>query len=1073
MKKSLLLLTTLCIATVGYSQSEEDWYMDDIRLSGLSFRNIGPATTSGRIADLAVNPNNSSEYYVAAASGGVWKTSNHGVSFSPIFDGQGSYSIGCITIDPNNSNVLWVGTGENNNQRSVAYGDGLYKSEDGGRSWNKVGLENSEHIGMIAVDPRNSDVVYVAAYGPLWSEGGDRGLYKTTDGGETWNKVLEISEHTGVNEVHLDPRNPDVVYATAHQRRRHVWTYISGGPESAIYKSTNGGESFDKLAGGLPSGDVGRIGMDISPVNPDVLYACIEGHGFYRSMDRGASWSMMSDHETSGNYYVEIFASPHDVNTVYSMDTYAAFTTDGGKNFNRVPERGKHVDNHAMWIDPNDANHFLMGCDGGLYETWDNASTWHFKPNLPITQFYRVAVDNAEPFYFVYGGTQDNFSLGGPSRTTHDRGIVNSDWFVTNTGDGFESQVDPLDPNIVYAQAQYGWLVRYDKLNGETVPIKPDVPRGEAPLRWNWDAPLLISPHDNKTLYFAANRVFKSTDRGNSWSLISPDLSQQIDRNELPVMGQVWSIDAIAKNKSTTIYGNIVSLTESPLAQGLIYVGTDDGLIQVTDNDGQNWTRYNTFPGVPANTYVNDLDASQHDDNVVYAVFNNHKNGDFKPYVMKSADRGKSWTNITANLPERGSVYALAEDHEDPNLLFVGTEFGVYFTNDGGAHWKKLSAGLPTIAIRDIDIQKRENDLVLASFGRGFYVLDDYSPLRHMSEDAFDGDATVFPIKDGLAFMTSNPIGYGAPGFLGASYYMAENPPVGATFTYYIAEAAKTLSQERKEAEKEMEVISYPSAEEIRAEDRFQSPYLTFVIRDMEGNEIRRMNTSDGSGVRRFTWDGRVASNGYLSTGGAPTTNSGTVGLAPEGTYSVQIYRTVNGETAQLSDAVQFELTHLSNGSIQGDAVEIAAFQREVDKAYRDLNAIGNELDRQMEVVGQLEAAIRNTPGAPMELLADLRTLSNTLEDMNIEINGDASLTKKEFETPTSLGDILGITAWGSYSTTSGVTQTQRDGLSTVQAELSELVQSLQTSGDQLLIIKQQAYDAGAPYLEGDLPQQD
>ncbi len=1071
MKNITSIILALFVSTSLIAQDEGDgWYLESVNLSGIAFREIGPATTSGRIADLAVAPNNHDVYYVAAASGGVWKTTNHGVTFNPIFDGQGSYSIGCITIDPNNSNVLWVGTGENNNQRSVAYGDGLYKSEDGGKSWTKVGLENSEHIGMIAVDPRNSDVVYVAAYGPLWSAGGDRGLYKTTDGGASWEKILDISEHTGVNEVHLDPRNPDVIYATAHQRRRHVWTYISGGPESAIYKSTDGGANFEKLSRGLPSGDVGRIGMDISPVNPDVLYACIEGSGFYRSNNRGASWSRMSGHETSGNYYVEIFASPHDLNTVYSMDTYAAFTTDGGRSFNRVPEGGKHVDNHAMWIDPNDANHFMMGCDGGLYETWDNASNWHYKPNLPITQFYRVTVDNSEPFYYVYGGTQDNFSLGGPSRTTHDRGIVNSDWFVTNTGDGFESQIDPIDPNIVYAQAQYGWLVRFDKRSGETVPIKPDVPRGEAPLRWNWDAPLLISPHDNKTLYFAANRVFKSTDQGNSWSLISPDLSQQIDRNELPVMDKVWSMDAVSKNRSTTIYGNIVSLNESPLAQGLIYVGTDDGLIQVTDNDGQNWTAYSEFPGVPANTYVNDLEPSLHNDQVVFAVFNNHKNGDFNPYVYRSDNRGQSWTNIGEGLPE-GSVYTLVQDHVDADLLFVGTEWGVYFTNDGGQNWKKLGAGLPTIAVRDIDVQRRENDLALATFGRGFFILDDYSPLRNLDEGVFEEDAHIFPIKDGLVFQTSNPLGYGAPGFLGASYFMADNPEIGATFTYYIKESIKSPTSERQSAEADMETITYPSAEEIRNEDRYQTAYLTFVIRDEAGNEIRRINKLQGTGVQRFTWDGQMQSKSYFSTRGEPTTNMGTTGFAPAGTYSVQIYRTANGITEALTEATSFQLNHLNNATFVGDDLEKNDFNTELDAAYRDLSAVSQELDRQQERISELEAIVRGTPGVPMEFLAQLREIDNQLADISIVLNGDQSLTRREFETTTSLSEILGISAWGAYSSSAAPTQTQRDGLTTVAEELQGIISQLEQSADALLIIKTQAYAYGAPYLEGDLPE--
>ncbi|MEL7163168.1 MAG: glycosyl hydrolase, partial [Bacteroidota bacterium] len=406
----------------------------------------------------------------ATAAGGVWKTTNKGLNFKPVFDRQGSYSIGVVEIDPNNHNVVWVGTGENNNQRSVAYGDGVYKSVNGGKSWKHVGLKNSEHIGMIVVDPRDSDVVYVAATGPVWSAGGDRGLYKTTDGGETWENILEISEHTGIHEVHIDPRDPDVVYAVAHQRRRHVFTYISGGPESAVYKSTDGGANFRKIMRGLPGGDVGRIGMDVSPADPDVLYAVVEAQtgkgGFYRSTDRGESWEKRSKYSSSGNYYQEVIADPVDLNRVYVMNTFAAVSTDGGMNFDNVGEKNKHIDNHALWIDPTNPNYLLNGNDGGVYESWDRGKTWRFFPNLPVIQFYKVAVDNDYPFYNVYGGTQDNFSLGGPSRTTETTGITNRNWFVTTLGDGFEPHVDPTNPNIVYSQSQYGNLNRFDKATG-------------------------------------------------------------------------------------------------------------------------------------------------------------------------------------------------------------------------------------------------------------------------------------------------------------------------------------------------------------------------------------------------------------------------------------------------------------------------------------------------------------------------------------------------------------------------------------------------------------------------------
>ena len=472
MKKilSTILVVSLSISFAQKSKkdkTEESYFLNSGNISGLNLRCIGPALTSGRVADIAVNPNNHDEYYVAVASGGVWKTTNHGTNFTPIFDGQGSYSIGCVTIDPNNDQTIWVGSGENNNQRSVAYGDGVYKSLNGGQSWKNVGLKNSEHISKIIVDPRNSDVVYVAAYGPLWSEGGERGVYKTIDGGENWELIHSVSENTGAADLVMDPENPDILYVAMHQRRRHVFTYIGGGEESGLFKTVDGGKTWYEINSGLPKGKMGRVGLAISPADPNYVYAIVEGEddtkGFYRSINKGENWSKQSGYSTSGNYYQEIICDPLDKNKVFAMDTWLHHTEDGGKTFKATGESNKHVDNHCIWIDPNNTNHWIVGCDGGLYETYNHATDWDYKPNLPITQFYKVAVDNAEPFYNVYGGTQDNNSLGGPSRTINNAGILNSDWFITNGGDGFESQVDPKDPNIVYAQAQYGWLVRYDR----------------------------------------------------------------------------------------------------------------------------------------------------------------------------------------------------------------------------------------------------------------------------------------------------------------------------------------------------------------------------------------------------------------------------------------------------------------------------------------------------------------------------------------------------------------------------------------------------------------------------------
>ncbi|MEC8363663.1 MAG: glycosyl hydrolase, partial [Bacteroidota bacterium] len=697
MKKLILIIAAFTIVSTSFSQkkkNEDKNPLDKLSISALKWRSIGPALTSGRISDLAINPNKPFEYYVAVASGGVWKTTNWGVDYKPIFDRQGSYSIGCVSIDPKNPNVVWVGTGENNNQRSVAYGDGVYKSVDGGASWKNMGLKSSEHIGNILIHPENSDIVYVSAYGPLWNKGGDRGIYKTIDGGKSWNKILFIDEHTGFNEIHMDPRNPDVLYATSHQRRRHVYTYVGGGPGSGIHKSVDGGNTWRKINKGLPGVEIGRIGMDISDANPEVIYAIVEASerkgGFYKSTNRGESWQKQSSKVTSGNYYQEIFADPVDVDVVYVMDTYMGVTKDGGKTFKYVEEKYKHVDNHAMWINPKNNSHWLVGCDGGIYETFDKGAKWDYKKNLPVTQFYKVSVDNSSPFYNVYGGTQDNYTLGGPSRVNNSHGISNQDWFVTHGGDGFETQVDPINPNIVYSQSQYGFLVRYDKLSGEEVGIKPIARKGELSYKWNWDAPLSVSNHVPGRLYFAANKVFKSDDYGNSWEVISEDLTRQLNRNELKVYDRVLSIDAVEKNGSTSPYGTIVALSESPLDANLIAIGTDDGLIQITDDGGDNWKKIDNISGAPKRSYVNSVYLSKHDVNVIYVAFNHHKYGDFKPYIFMSKDKGKSWESISNNLPERGSVYSLEEDHEKEGLIFCGTEFGAFFSPDFGKRWKKL-----------------------------------------------------------------------------------------------------------------------------------------------------------------------------------------------------------------------------------------------------------------------------------------------------------------------------------------------------------------------------------------------
>jgi len=1088
-----LIILLVLVSSVAFAQKkkkakdspkEETSLLTSSVVSGLEFRNIGPALTSGRIADFAVREDKPSEYYVAVASGGVWKTSNSGTTWQPIFDGEGSYSIGCVTLDPNNPHIVWVGTGENNNQRSVAYGDGVYKSLDGGKKWEHMGLKNSEHISKILIDPTNSDIVYVAAYGPLWSAGGDRGVYKSTDGGKTWRAVLEISEHTGIADLLMDPRDPNVLYAAAHQRRRHVFTYISGGPESALYKSVDGGANWTKQSSGLPSVDLGRIGLAISPVNPDYVFAIVEAAedkgGFFRSTDRGESFKKLSSYTTSGNYYVEIFCDPVDIDRIYSMDTWFHISEDGGSTFKKLNERWKHVDNHAFWVNPNNPDYYLVGCDGGIYESWDAGDNWHFKANLPVAQFYKVSTDNTEPFYHVYGGTQDNFSMGGPSRTIKSSGIANEDWYITNGGDGFETQVDPEDPNIVYAQSQYGGLVRHDKNSGESISIRPVERKGDEPYRWNWDAPLLISPHSNTTIYFAANRLFKSDDRGNSWEVISPDLTQQIDRNTLPVMGKIWGVDAVSKHLSTTIYGNIVALSESPKKAGLLYVGTDDGLVQVSEDDGQRWRKQSSFPSVPDRTYVNMLLASQHDENVVYGVFNNHKNGDFKPYLLKSMDKGNSWTSIASNLPDRGSVYAIAEDHVNANLLFAGTEFGVFFTVDGGSNWVQLKGGMPTIAIRDIEIQKRENDLVLASFGRGFYILDDYAPLREISEASLEAEAEIYPIKDSWMFIEATPLGLRGKSFLGESYYMAENPPVGAVFTYYIKDEIQTLKEQRQEKEKELnekgEQAPYPTRDELRKEDAEQKPYLLFTIKDASGYVVNRIRQDPKKGVNRLHWNFRypavspaVTKKSEPSIFGSPDQGP----LALPGEYTVSMAKVVDGVLTELVGPRTFECKALGLATLAAsDKAAVLAFQEEVRKLRRIVLGTNRYMSELSERLKLMQIAAIDAPGVSEELISEIREVERKMEEINRSFRGDGSMSRRQYPTDPSVIGRVERVVYGLWESSSAPTETMKQSLQIAEDQFGELYPRIKEIGEvDMETIQNKLETAGAPYTPGKLPE--
>lgn len=1053
--------------------------------AGLKLRSLGPALSSGRIGDFAVNPSNPAHYFVAVASGGVWKTTNAGTTWTPVFDDQGAFSIGCVTMDPHNAHVVWVGTGENNSQRSVAFGDGVYKSLDGGKNWTNVGLKDSEHIGMIAIDPRDSDVVYVAAQGPLWRSGGDRGLYKTTDGGQTWERILHISDDTGVNEVHLDPRDPDVLYASSYQRRRHVWTLINGGPEGAIYKSTDAGKNWRKLTKGIPDVDLGRIGLDLSPANPDVIYAIIEAadgkSGFFRSLDRGETWEKRSDYTTtSPQYYNEIVCDPLEVDRVYALDTILHVTEDGGKSLQRMPRENRHVDDHALWINPKDNNHLIVGSDGGIYETYDRGAAWRYMPNLPVTQFYRVSADNSVPFYYVYGGTQDNSSVGGPSRTIDRIGVANEHWFVTVGGDGYKTQVDPDDPNIVYSQWQYGGLVRHDRRSGEVLDIKPREAPGDEPYRWNWNTPFIISPHNPKRLYFAANILFRSDDGGLSWQKISGDLTRQLSRDALEIMGRVWVADAVAKHWNTSFYGNCVSLSESPLLEGLIYVGTDDGLIQITEDGGRTWRKVEQIEGIPDLTYVSSLLASQHEPHTVYATFDNHKKGDFKPYVLKSTDRGRTWKPIAGDLPERHFAHSFAEDHMNPKLLFAGTEFGCFFTIDGGTQWIKLKGGMPIISVRDIDIQERENDLVLGTFGRGIYILDNYTPLRHVNRALLEQDVLLFPVKDALRYIETGRLrGGNGKGSQGASYYAAENPPYGAVFTYYLKDKLKTRKEQRHEAEKDAikkgETPPYPSIEDLRAEQEEQTPAIVLEVRDADGEVVRRIEGPRDKGLHRVTWDLRYPARTPVSLRAeedrAPWWTPPSGPLALPGTYTVSLAKRVHDAVVPLADPQTFNVIPLELATFAAqDRDAVLAFHQMVSRLRRAVEGASRAAGEAQERIDHVRAAVLATPPADSALLAEVEQLDQRLRDLILRLRGDALRDDRQEPRPPSIGDRVNNLV-GQWDTTSPPTETHRRDYQHAGQEFSEVLPALRTLMEQdLRALEAKLEDLGAPWTPGRIP---
>ncbi len=1084
MKKNVIFafIAVLLVFSVNIKpqdKSEPD-SLKKIPMSGLSFRSIGPAITGGRVVALAVNPSNHSEYYVGSGHGSLWKTTNSGVTFSPAFDNQDSYAIGAIAIDPANPNVVWVGTGENNNQNNVIYGDGVYKSEDGGKSWTNTGLKESRQIGGIVVDPNDGNIVYVAAYGPSRVSGGDRGIFKTTDGGKTWSNVLFVSKYTGAFEIHMDPRYSNILYASMHQRMRNLYTGVYGGPESAIYRSTDSGATWDKMKKGLPGADMGRIGLAISPVNPDVLYAIIEAAekdgGVYKSTDRGVSWSKQSSYVSSYAFYFQkLFCDTKNVDRVYSMDVFLQVTNDGGKNWDNLGEDKKHVDNHVLWIDPDNNEHLIAGCDGGVYETYDQGKNWNFKSNIPIAEIYKVTTDNDAPFYNVFAGSQDNSSFGGPSRTINTGGITNQDWYYTCSGDGFQTQVDWKNPNIIYAESQNGGLVRFDKKSGERLYIKP-YDFADTAYRFDWDAALLISKYDNKRLYFGGNKLFRTDDQGSTWKIISPDLTRGIPQEMGKLMDRSWSIDDLSRKGSMA---QLSAIAESPLDENYLFTGSGDGLIHYTSDGGTTWHEGST-PGLPEYSRIDDIAPSHFDKNIAYAACENFVAGDFQPYLYKTADGGKTWSLFNSNLHKYGSTFTISEDNVDKNLLFLGTQFGVFFTVDGGNEWIPLKNGLPTEMVMDLTIQRRENDLVVSTFGRGIYILDDFSPLRYMSKDNLKKDAFLFPVKDALMYIEAQPFAFPGVGFMGASFYAAPNPDFGAVFTYYLKDEIKSLKDirrdEEKEKQKKNEDIKYPTYQTLFNEKEEHDAYLLFTITDQQGNVIRKIKTDPKKGVNRLTWDFRynpftpVSLKPFDSS--VPWNEPDRGYMVVPGTYKVSLSKFQNGKFTELVPPQEFVCKSLNNTSLPAeDKQSLDTFNRkvaELTRAISGTDAYRKSLD---DKIKYFKKAVIEGSDVPEETYNTVLKIEKELGDFNRKLNGDPLRARYEGGSPTSVKDRIDLVTGALWTTTSAPTDTYIKSYDAAASQFDGLLADLKSIDSEVKSLESTLEKYGAPYTPGRFPE--
>lgn len=1047
----------------------------EVDINAFKFRNVGPAFLSGRIADIAIHPDNNNHWYVAVGSAGVWKTENAGTTWTPLFDNQKSYSTGCVSIDPSSPSTVWVGSGENVGGRHVGYGDGIYRSDDDGKSWKNMGLGKSEHISKIIIHPENSEIIWVAAQGPLWSKGGERGVYKSIDGGNNWKQVLGNNEWTGATDLLIDPRDPQVLYAATWDRHRTVAAYMGGGPGTAIHKSTDGGESWTKIHNGLPRSNFGKIGLAISPQDPDVIYAAIEldrtKGAVFRSSNAGGSWTKMSNTVSGGtgpHYYQELYASPHKFDRLYLMNVRVLTSEDGGKTFTQLKERQKHSDNHVIVFKKDDPNYLMIGTDAGIYESFDLAENWKYHKNLPLTQFYKVAVNNHKPFYHIFGGTQDNGSAGGPSATDEREGISNKHWYKTLGADGHQSATDPEFNNIIYAETQQGGLHRVDLVTGEQVFIQPQARKGEPHERFNWDAPIIVSPHKSSTIYFASYRVWKSEDRGDSWTPISGDLTRNENRIELPIMGRQQSWDNAWDINAMSNYNTITSLSESPLQKGLLYAGTDDGFIHVSENDGKTWTKVSVSQfGLPERSFVNDIRADLHDVNTVYVALDNHKEGDFTPFLYRSTDKGKTWKSMSSNIPENTIIWRIVQDHVNPELLFLATEFGIYVTLNSGQKWQKMK-GTPNMSFRDITIQREENDVVAASFGRGFYVLDDYSPLRSIARATESDKGMLFSPRKAKWYVPRSNLGN-----TGADFYTAKNPTYGAVFTYYLNDDYVTSKQSRKKREnvldKGNENVPFVGYEGLDQENSEEPAMVYITIKDKEDNIIKHLKSPARRGSHRIAWDMRYDSGTPIN----PNTSSrGWFSRGPmaiPGTYKASLAIEKNGVFTNIGNEVSFSLVPIYEGTLKGVSYEgYQNYLNDFTRLRTAIEILNHQTEKVKIYIKGLDKAVDQTEKMPSNFKVELFTLKQKFSGLVKQIEGSPSKNEIGERNPPSIASHFSV-AYRGLSTTYGPTKNHIQSMSLANEMLLEIESKVQALKREVQEFSKKLEDAGAPVILGDL----